>query len=441
MVECLYYTGLEDDILGAYCFLCNNFNFASRKDEIILVGFSRGAFTVRCLADFISQVGLLRRVNLPFLRQLFEAWAQEGSEDTREGFEKRISNIKKLSYQADISVLAEWDTVSALWGRKFAFDYRTVPAKVRHAFFALALHEKRRSFSPIPWMWARENQEVKQCAFTGCHGDVGGGNHDAGLSTVSLLWMVANIEKAVGADHDVFDEDALLQTMLPHKASSTVMNLTISEGRLGPTHETEVLTSFKPFDLLNIHIGKYHESLEGWWSVPYHLGLGIFHKGRAKSIEPYGISSGPQDVPATMQRCLLKVHFTVRLLQPPDYPHPRPVRKGKTFRMMKLFRRKRLLVPLEPVSSNERTWKFIDGTLEEDAVSSIEKRYWNNWRQEATKWCRPDSRDDRAKENVKYWEKVCKGLNYTLQKNGAQALVLRIFDLDRIAPPSCLTEE
>ncbi|KAI3538699.1 hypothetical protein CABS02_11663 [Colletotrichum abscissum] len=47
--------GLTSNILNAYCFICNNFNFASGLDEIILTGFSRGAFTVRCLANFIDK--------------------------------------------------------------------------------------------------------------------------------------------------------------------------------------------------------------------------------------------------------------------------------------------------------------------------------------------------------------------------------------------------
>lgn len=227
--------------------MCNNFNFASKKDQIILVGFSRGAFTVRCLADFISQIGLLRRKNLPFLNSLFLEWSQEKDKSQREKFKERIESLnaskkKKFSYFAKIDVLAEWDTVSALKSSDFSFVQYTVPAVVKNAFFALSLDEKRFSFQPMPWKLATENQEVKQCAFAGCHGDIGGGNEDAGLSTVSLLWMVAKIEAACEA---AFDPEALLQTMLPRPSTSynlssrevskpLCMNLTMSEGERGP---------------------------------------------------------------------------------------------------------------------------------------------------------------------------------------------------------------
>lgn len=209
-------TGLEDDILGAYCFLCNNFNFASRKDEIILVGYSRGAFTVRCLANFISCVGLLRRKNLPFLYSLFNEWAQAGNAGETAILRKKIEKIPEFSHciNVEIKVLAEWDTVSSMRSTKFSFVQDTVPDRVCHAFFALSLHEKRLNFQPIPWKQAtKKTKTVEQCAFLGCHGDVGGGNLDAGLSTVTLLWMVAKIRAVCDA---VFDEEALLQTMLPH---------------------------------------------------------------------------------------------------------------------------------------------------------------------------------------------------------------------------------
>lgn len=152
------------------------------------------------------------------------------------------SEGKKFSYFAKIKVLAEWDTVSALKSSDFSFVQYTVPAMVKNAFFALSLDEKRFSFQPMPWKKATKDQNVKQCAFTGCHGDIGGGNEDAGLSTVSLLWMVAKIEAACKA---AFDPQALLQTMLPRPSTSYTLtsreeskppciNLTISEGERRP---------------------------------------------------------------------------------------------------------------------------------------------------------------------------------------------------------------
>lgn len=69
--------GIAGNILNAYYFLCLNYNFRDRKDEIVLVGFSHGAYTVRCLASFISCVGLIRRKTLAFLPELFKGWKDE----------------------------------------------------------------------------------------------------------------------------------------------------------------------------------------------------------------------------------------------------------------------------------------------------------------------------------------------------------------------------
>ncbi|OTB04695.1 hypothetical protein M426DRAFT_261650 [Hypoxylon sp. CI-4A] len=204
--------GIENDILEAYCFLCNNYNFAALKDEIILVGFSRGAYTVRCLADFISKFGLLRRKNLTFLNDLFHRWTKG---ETGTG------------------------------GNGAQGDHSAVPSEVENAFFALSLDEKRPLFRPMPYEGTPPaGTKVKQCAFSGCHKDIGGGNQDAGLSTISLLWMIAEIENVCDA---TFDREALLQTMLPKiqplsktgsekaKSGPQLFNLIMSEGRCKPT--------------------------------------------------------------------------------------------------------------------------------------------------------------------------------------------------------------
>ena len=48
--------GLDDEILGAYRFLAEQYEDG---DDIFLFGFSRGSYTVRALAAFIHMVGLL----------------------------------------------------------------------------------------------------------------------------------------------------------------------------------------------------------------------------------------------------------------------------------------------------------------------------------------------------------------------------------------------
>jgi uncharacterized protein (DUF2235 family) len=183
------------------------------------VGFSRGGFTVRCLAAFISQVGLLRRISLPLLATLFELWKNDGSSKGSEVLLKLVKSLRdeKLLKDVGIKFLGEWDTVSAMGlpfgqiaDREFAFVKDEVPSRVEYAYHAVALNEQRRQFEPMLYMKAEPKSTVRQCGFLGCHSDVGGGNEDAGLSTICLLWMVAGISDACGAQ---FDDRALLQVL------------------------------------------------------------------------------------------------------------------------------------------------------------------------------------------------------------------------------------
>lgn len=138
-----------------------------------------------------------------------------------------------------IKVLAEWDTVSAVrsvwpWKKKkLSFVKDKVPQNVEHVFHAVAMHEKRKSFRPMLWKEkVASHTKVEQCAFVGCHSDIGGGTADPGLSTLTLLWMVSRIEGVCGAG---FDYEALLPFVTPLQASSTknrmqLNNLAITKG-------------------------------------------------------------------------------------------------------------------------------------------------------------------------------------------------------------------
>lgn len=107
-----------------------------------------------------------------------------------------------------------WDTVSAMIPSKdLAFVSLQVPQILQNAFQALGLHETRTSFPPE--LWNTDNQgstNIRQCWFAGDHSDVGGGHPDAGLATVSLLWMVAQYREFTDVE---FEEAILLDCMTP----------------------------------------------------------------------------------------------------------------------------------------------------------------------------------------------------------------------------------
>ena len=56
-------------IRTAYSFLCANY---VDGDEIILIGFSRGAFTARSVAGMIGDIGLLTRLGMEFFYPIFK---------------------------------------------------------------------------------------------------------------------------------------------------------------------------------------------------------------------------------------------------------------------------------------------------------------------------------------------------------------------------------
>jgi uncharacterized protein (DUF2235 family) len=227
-------SGLEHNILDAYEWLCKH--YVSEKDEVIIVGFSRGAFTAQCLAHLLNDIGVL---NLP---QTHDA--------TKKGWNKLIETWRQLQEKSDqiftrtpcllkagiphqeykrcrIRALALFDTVAAvgregIWHstpERLSFASNSVPGNVRCAFHALALHEQRSSFLPSIWKCTEpdSNSEmitvlVKQCWFAGFHTFVGGHDKNTGVSHIhhfSLLWMMGQLERWVS-----FDSNAMVRQIL-----------------------------------------------------------------------------------------------------------------------------------------------------------------------------------------------------------------------------------
>lgn len=182
-------------------------------DEIILVGFSRGAFTVQCLASLISQVGLLQANCLYYLRGLFTLWANRHFTRVGRGREQPIQDALEehvrmfvaegITQKVKIKACAVWDTVSSLglptpWPRPLSHVGSTVPEAVQNAFHALAIDETRETFKPCIWK-SKEHPTtfVRQSWFLGSHSDVGGSG-DAALGTVTLVWMIGLLQARTG---------------------------------------------------------------------------------------------------------------------------------------------------------------------------------------------------------------------------------------------------
>ena len=71
---------LGQDIREVYNFICTNY---VDGDDIVLVGFSRGAFTARSTADMIASVGLLTPEGLDHFYTIFEDYENMGDKSYR----------------------------------------------------------------------------------------------------------------------------------------------------------------------------------------------------------------------------------------------------------------------------------------------------------------------------------------------------------------------
>ncbi|KAK6525659.1 hypothetical protein TWF281_010712 [Arthrobotrys megalospora] len=358
--------GLEEIILSSYNFLSNNYNFEEDReddDDIILIGYSRGAFAVRCLADLISQIGLLRRKNLIFLSDLFKKWMETKDIDGRAAMKQNVLSCPLLSIPVKIAFLGEWDPVSAVghtrWSKRFSFVKHMVPAEVEYVYTAIAIHERRASFEPMIFRkTAPESKtEITQCAFIGCHGDVGGGSRDAALSTVSLLWMVSKVRRVCGAE---FDSGALFQMIQP---------LRPKEQRSSP--------QVKGINLIYSE-GAINESLKKIWVPLEILNRGIFYGWTRKILEQVPSEEEPsaQASPQSQPRddnpsATFKIHNTVKELYLTHYE----LKPGW----------------LERVSSRGPTPKVA--TMATDDMNPYECDLWEEWSKQQSNW-NPDGKTE-----------------------------------------------
>lgn len=74
---------------------------------------------------------------------------------------------------------------------------------IENAFQALALDERRTSFSPALWEKVGDNRtRLRQVWFPGVHSNVGGGYNDQELANLTLAWMMSQIRPFLDMDLD-----------------------------------------------------------------------------------------------------------------------------------------------------------------------------------------------------------------------------------------------
>lgn len=206
--------------------IVRGYTFVSRHyqpgDRIVLVGFSRGAYTARALGGMIARMGLLDAASMQDDEGRYDAerayragiyvWRQHrqlaGKKSTVLGrfleIARREVDLDKLVKPVPIKAIAVWDTVGALGipvysleDRErmdlYAFADTALSPQVEIGLHAIAIDEERSDFVPTLW---DDRAGVEQVWFAGAHADVGGGYEEEALSCLSLGWMARRLEAA-----------------------------------------------------------------------------------------------------------------------------------------------------------------------------------------------------------------------------------------------------
>jgi hypothetical protein len=184
----------------AYDHLCRQWADGDRIIDI--VGFSRGAATTLDFCHLIQK----RQIRKPGTDIVIEP-------------------------HPEIRFLGAWDIVAAfglanlgLTGLNIGHHLYLPKERLRYAFHALALDERRTSFLPTRLNGACE------VWFRGVHSDIGGGNGNRGLNDVALQWMM---RKAMAAGLPIAEEDIAALKPDPTSAPNPVAELKVDIRLIG----------------------------------------------------------------------------------------------------------------------------------------------------------------------------------------------------------------
>ncbi|MCH7574787.1 MAG: DUF2235 domain-containing protein [Candidatus Marinimicrobia bacterium] len=188
--------GISKNIRDCYRFLFDHFQSG---DKVYLLGFSRGAFTVRSLSGFINMFGILPKSRPELIKQAYRIYKK--SQGARRDKLAADFLARHHNMWCEIEFLGVWDTVKALGSpiklaniiipKKNEFHDATISPSVVYGAHALAIDDLRKNFHPTFWDEREaEPGQIKQVWFAGMHSDVGGGYADAGLSDFALRWMI-----------------------------------------------------------------------------------------------------------------------------------------------------------------------------------------------------------------------------------------------------------
>jgi hypothetical protein len=126
-------------------------------DKICLFGFSRGAYTIRCLAGMLHKVGLLPASNGSQIEFAYDFY----KDDTEEGWKMSKQFKKTFCTHVEVYFVGLWDCVASV-----GFIPRTLPSSqsptnsIHYYRHAMALDERRAKFKVL--QWEQQNLDLKR---------------------------------------------------------------------------------------------------------------------------------------------------------------------------------------------------------------------------------------------------------------------------------------
>jgi uncharacterized protein (DUF2235 family) len=223
-------------------------------DRIYLFGFSRGAYTVRCLAHVLEIAGIptteksgqplnldpkqLRKLAGSAVRLVYKWGLPISNTVRRDKDAETFRNTYRCQTGAEAGVIPYfmgiWDTVAALgWNHLptlihfipgihlfVSYDLHYVKT-VKFARHAMAIDEYRSDFVRVPWGGSGtvprgipgQLDQFQQIWFAGNHADIGGSypDNESRLSDIALKWMADFISKELPSETRVNIQSTALQ--------------------------------------------------------------------------------------------------------------------------------------------------------------------------------------------------------------------------------------
>jgi uncharacterized protein (DUF2235 family) len=244
--------GIEKNIKDCYRFIFENYESG---DRIFLLGFSRGAATVRSLSSFIHHFGILPASRPELIDQAYSIYKSYQADPSNpdaadEAWTKKAQDFlgRHHTMWTKIDFLGCYDSVAALGFPvkaisqlidaipffKHSYHSFTLAPSVVHARHALAIDEERKTFAPILWdAKIQKGQTLKQVWFCGVHTDVGGGYQEQDLAGIPLCWVM---DQAVAAGLLIYDKHGLrivedANGFMHDSRAEFPMNLTVRQVR------------------------------------------------------------------------------------------------------------------------------------------------------------------------------------------------------------------